>query len=190
MNREDWLKLAEQQMKTWIVAEGHKYPEQTRIACGFPKSSRGRNNAIGQCWTSNASADRTHEIFISPTEADAPRVCDILLHEMVHATVGIEHGHKKPFIQLARSLGLEGKPTATYAGEALKTKIQAMLQTLPAYPHATLVPSATTTKKQKTALLKCECPECGYLARVTAKWIDAVGAPICPRCDIAMQCAN
>jgi hypothetical protein len=188
MNREDWLKLAEQKMVAWIVALSYAYPENTRISCGFPKSSKGRNNAIGQCWSSAASADRTHEIFISPTQADKARVCDILLHEMVHATVGIEAGHGKPFTTLARALGLEGKPTATFAGEALKARIDGMLETLPDYPHATITPSVQTTKKQKTALLRCECPQCGYLARVTAKWVDSVGAPICPACDVTMNC--
>jgi hypothetical protein len=30
-------------------------------------------------------------------------------------------------------------------------------------------------------------PACGYQVRLTRKWIDEVGAPICPRCQVAMQ---
>ena len=191
ITREEWLKLAEQGMRAWIeqLPNGdalYQYPQHTRISCGFPKSSKGRNNAIGQCWTAKVSADETTEMFICPTQAEAARVCDILLHEMVHATVGVEHGHKKPFIRLARMLGLEGKITATVAGASLKARIGELLKTLPPYPHAELHPLARTTPKQKTALLKCECPSCGYLARVTAKWIDKAGAPICPGCEIEM----
>jgi hypothetical protein len=43
-----------------------------------------------------------------------------------------------------------------------------------------------TRKKQGTRLIKCECPECGYIARVTAKWLDEAGAPICPTDQISM----
>ncbi len=180
MTREDWLKLAESHMVPWITALAYTYPAHTRISCGFPKSTRGRGHAIGQCWTDQCSADQTTEIFICPTQADAARVCDILLHEMCHATVGVAAGHKRPFITIARALGLEGKITATIAGEDLKRKIDVMLATLPSYPHAELSPSAQTTPKQKTNLLKVECESCGYVARVTAKWLDAIGAPICP----------
>lgn len=35
-------------------------------------------------------------------------------------------------------------------------------------------------KRQGTRLLKTECVACGYVARVTSKWIGAVGAPVCP----------
>jgi hypothetical protein len=181
MTREERLKLAERAMVPWITTLAYTYPANTRISCGFPKSSRGRgNHAIGQCWTSRCSADQTAEIFISPTQANAARVCDILLHEMVHATVGVEHGHKKPFITLARALGLHGKITATVAGPDLEKRIVVMLESLPAYPHAELKPSEFNTPKQKTALLKVQCEECGYVARVTAKWLNNVGAPICP----------
>lgn len=34
-------------------------------------------------------------------------------------------------------------------------------------------------KKQSTRLLKAECAECGYVVRVTAKWVNEVGAPRC-----------
>jgi ribosomal protein L37E len=180
MTREEWLKAAEASMQHWITELGYSYPSNTRVSCGFPKASRGRNHSIGQCWTNTVSADGTHEMFISPTQANAARVCDILLHEMTHATIGVAHGHKKPFIKLARALGLEGKITATKAGEALTMRICDLLLTLPPYPHAELSPGANTTPKQKTALLKVECAACGYVARVTAKWLDAVGAPICP----------
>jgi hypothetical protein len=75
------------------------------------------------------------------------------------------------------------------------------------YPHAALValgedgrqdPSgggrldpkgrpSTGPKKQKTHLMKCECPGCGYLARITAVWLREKGAPICPECQIQFK---
>ena len=186
MNREAWLKAAESKMIPWIQEERNSdgkpytYPNTTRISCGFPKSRRGGkgNHAIGQCWTDKASGDSHTEMFICPTQSDAARVCDILLHEMVHATVGVQAGHKKPFGHLARALGMDGKLTATVAGPILKERIDDMLKTLPPYPHAELK-DKQTTPKQATALLKVECDDCGYIARVTAKWINTVGTPVC-----------
>jgi hypothetical protein len=35
------------------------------------------------------------------------------------------------------------------------------------------------TKKQSTRMVKCECPDCGYIVRTTRKWLEE-GAPICP----------
>lgn len=43
-------------------------------------------------------------------------------------------------------------------------------------------------KKKGTYLLKCECQSCGYIARVTAKWIDQAGEPICPQDQEPMVC--
>lgn len=35
-------------------------------------------------------------------------------------------------------------------------------------------------KKQSTRLIKVECPCCGYVARVTRKWLKE-GRPKCPK---------
>lgn len=46
----------------------------------------------------------------------------------------------------------------------------------------------TKRKKKGTYLLKCECMDCGYIARVTAKWVEQAGAPICPTDQEEMVC--
>jgi hypothetical protein len=38
---------------------------------------------------------------------------------------------------------------------------------------------AQPKKKQSTRLLKASCSKCGYVVRVTAKWLKAAGAPYC-----------
>lgn len=44
----------------------------------------------------------------------------------------------------------------------------------------TLAAVATIRPPQPgSRLLKCECIDCGYLARVTQKWIDKHGPPRC-----------
>lgn len=42
-------------------------------------------------------------------------------------------------------------------------------------------------KKQSTRMIKASCPECGYTVRVTRKWLDTAGAPICPACEEQMK---
>lgn len=182
--REAWLKAAEAVMAYWIEVEGYEYPTNTRVSCGFPKQSKGRGNAIGQCWSTEVSGDQHFEIFISPTHNDALEACGTLLHEMVHATVGIEAAHGKHFVKLARMLGLEGKPTHCGPGADTKELIQAkVIDVLGDYPAAPMNVSDIKTKKVpngKTYLKKCECEECGYIAYTTAKWINEVGMPHCP----------
>lgn len=182
--REAWLKAAESLMSSWIEIEGHAYPTNTRVSCGFPKSGKGRGKHIGQCWSEVVSGDKHFEIFITPELSDAGEVCAVLIHEMVHATVGIKEGHNKVFGKLARALGLEGKLTATIAGDELKSLINdKVCKVLGAYPHARMNIGGEDSegpKKAKTYLIKCECPRCGYIAYSTAKWLDERGTPHCP----------
>ena len=35
-------------------------------------------------------------------------------------------------------------------------------------------------KAGTTRLKKAECPACGYIVRVSSRWLDASGAPLCP----------
>lgn len=176
--REAWLNRANLSIRAWFKEVGFPLPEKIRISCGFP-AGRGSKKFIGQCWSPEASKDKTTEIFINPTQDDAFRVLDILVHEDVHAAVGNKCGHKGPFIKCAKVIGLTGKWTATVAGPELKGKIDALLKTLPPYPHAAINLGMSPIKKQSTRLLKATC-DCGYTVRITRKWVDEVGAPHCP----------
>ena len=111
---------------------------------------------------------------------------DILTHELVHASVGNEHGHKGPFKTLARALGLEGKLTATTAGPELEKHLQDIVKTLGKYPHSKI--DFDSRKKQTTRLIKVSCVDaendCGMVFRTSTKWIArAHGGMKCPTCD-------
>jgi hypothetical protein len=180
--REQWLNAAIGHYRPVFAGKGHPIPDKVRVSCAFPSVralSGTANHRIGECWSGQASADGTIEMMISPAIAEPLRVLDILAHELCHASVGNECGHKGPFRKLALAIGLEGKMTATHGGDAFKRHAQTIVDALGPYPHAAL-DARVGRKKQTTRMIKCECPECGYIARVAQKWLIDVGPPECP----------
>ena len=173
MNRESWLQQVASALEPIFANKGAALPNY-RVSCSFPSTGglSAKRKTIGQCWDASASADGTTEIFISPTEDDPVEVAATLCHELVHAAVSVAAGHGPAFRKVALAMGLQGKMTATEAGENFKTIIAPILAQVGEYPHA------TQRKKQGTRMVKCVC-ECGYTVRTTAKWID-VGVPHCP----------
>lgn len=186
MNREDWLAAVAAEMAPWFADLGHPLPP-VRMAVGF--TSKGmRSKRIGECWSNDCSGDGVFEIFITPQIAESERVADILAHELVHAAVGLDAKHGPRFRKVAVAIGLEGKMTATTAGEQFKRAFAPILEKVGPIPHAGLTPAARSNapKKQSTRMIKCECSECGYIARTSQKWLDEVGAPICPADGVQM----
>ena len=179
LNREAWLgMMTEQYIKPHFQAKGYTIPDNIRMSCSLTSTKK----SIGQCWSSLNSGDNHFEIFISPKISDSSRVTDILIHELAHAVVGIKAGHKKPFADCAKSVGLEGKMTATTATTELKATIAEWVAELGEYPHAPLTESGI--KKQTTRQIKCSCKSCGYQVYTSRKWIE-LAMPICPdsNCD-------
>lgn len=180
--REGWLIGATTLIRGHFTQAGYTIPEKLHVTCGWP-SRGGCGNAkrvIGECWPEQASEDKHCQIFISPTLKDVVDVLATHVHELVHATVGNKEKHNKVFKKAALAVGLEGKMTATHAGESLKKQIADWSVKLGEYPHPMLKPGFRLGKKQTTRLVKCECGECGYNVRVTRKWLDESGAPLCP----------
>jgi hypothetical protein len=180
--REAWLKAAASQMRPWIIAAGGGDYIDPLVSVGFPKGSRGKSaaNAIGQCWDKAVSADKqSAHIFIIPTMTDPVEVLAVLAHELVHASVGTQCGHRGPFRKVAVALGLEGKMTATVPGEMFRRKLTELSNELGIYPHVELKPRKRGSVGSR--LVKVECPStwCGCIVRMTRKWIDELGPPTC-----------
>ena len=187
MNRETWLnEITQKYLKDHFNNAGYTIPANIRMSCSLTSGRGVKNKKIGLCWNNSMSADNTYEIMISPTIADSIQVADILIHELIHATIGLKEKHGKNFRKCALSVGLTGKMTATTATDSLKLKIAEWVKVLGEYPHAILGGENSGGKKQTTRLIKCEC-ECGYNIRITRKWLNDLGAPICPSCNIQMQ---
>lgn len=178
--REAWLNGFVNAARPQFEAVGFALPEKVRVSVGFT-STGAKSNRIGECWHDGASADGHFEIFLKPSIENDARMADILTHELVHAAVGLEDGHGKLFKACARALGLTGKMTATVADEQWYVWALPILSDLGPMPYAKLEGGRSTAKpKQKTNLLRVECPTCGFLARVTAKHVTPHSHLNCP----------
>ena len=180
MNRESYINALATELRPLFHSKGATLPDNIRYTCGWPSKGAGsrRRKTVGQCFDPSASKDNHHEIIIGMSLDDPMEVAHVLAHELCHAIVGTKHGHKGPFRKLALAIGLEGKMTATTAGQEFKRYIQPSLDRLGEYPHAEL--DYSSVKKQGTRMIKAECAECGYTVRMTRKWLDLGGAPDCP----------
>lgn len=203
-NRETWLNLLAAMMAPRFAELGFPLPP-FRVSVGFPSAGM-RSAAIGECWDKRASSDARFEIFIRPDKADSTDVAYVLAHELTHAAVGLEHGHKGAFEIVALALGFTRPLThASAPTEQLLAWLTPMLEKLGPIPHASLTwrsdlgptvkrdgggivvpdedsPMSSRPKKQTTRLKKCVCTadDCGYTVRITAKWLE-IGAPHCPK---------
>jgi len=179
MTREEWLVGAAYELQPDFEDAEAPLPKKVRVTCGWP-SHGGRatkKRVLGECWPANKSGDEHFEIFISPVESDPIEVLGTLVHELVHAAVGLDAGHKAPFRRVATALGLEGKMTATTTGTVLGERLHKIADGLGQYPHAAIDPTSHKVT-QSTRMLKIQCPACGWMARTSKKWME-LGLPTC-----------
>jgi hypothetical protein len=180
--REQWLGCALAIIRQYLHEKADVIvPDTTKVSCGLAGGRIGAKR-IGECWNTVASAEGFTEIFISPVLSDVTGragVLATLVHEAIHAAVGVEVGHRKPFRDAALAAGLRGKMTATEADDLLMDMIAVWSSDLGKYPHAAM--STKGRKKQSTRLVKVQCDnaDCGYVLRTTKKWLDKCGTPIC-----------
>lgn len=174
-NRESWLLAATEELRGGLFRSCGATIPPVRVSVGFPGGGSARTR-IGEYWLAHACTDAVPQIFISPVLDNPVRILDVLVHELVHA-VHPKDGHGKAFRKLALAVGLTGKMKATVAGPELEKSLNDLSASLGALPHSSI--NLKDRKKQTTRLNKVECASCGYTCRVTAKWLDAMGAPLC-----------
>lgn len=183
--REQYLHAASREIeRVFLRPRGLALPDRYAVSCGFPKGGHGgRDVAIGQCWSPEVSQGRVHEVFISPALAGANEVLATLLHEIVHAVVGISQGHKGKFRTLARECGLRGKLTATYVPEATICGglLARMSDRLGTYPHRALVPVRRVGKGGSGWVRYRSVNIEGYAVVVSPRMVEEHGAPLDPQ---------
>lgn len=197
-DREAWLTEAANLMLDDIIMPmvdvwNEKRPQEQqyarpkfRISIGFPKHSRG-GKSIAVCFVREASTDGVNEIFINPEIDDPKAVMEAMAHELVHACDDCASGHQHFFALIARKIGLDGKLTATYAGDKLSRTLSEYAELLGEFPHAKMQMSKGH-KKDKTRQLKVECHnnDCGFLFRTSGAQrtkLGESGQALCPACN-------
>jgi hypothetical protein len=137
--REAWLHAAVAAIRPWFQEHDYVVPEKLQLSFSLPK---GNVKMIrGQCWDPICSDDGTWNIMISPLQDDPFQVISTLVHELAHAVVGSEAGHKKPFVECGKALGLEGKPKSMALpreGEPAE-RVAQLLEVLGPLPHSPLI---------------------------------------------------
>lgn len=184
VNREHWLQSCGEVIAPHIEHISGRQLPSFFISVSMPtrKGLSNTKRTIGQCIPLMKENKKSH-LFIHPMLMTLEEVAGTVAHEQIHI---FESGHGKAFGAIARPLGLEGKLTATTAGEAFFAQLDSRNRTLRdrllklgPYPHEAL--DLRNRKAQPTLLLKAECTNknCVMIFRVTAKWIETPGLPKC-----------
>jgi hypothetical protein len=181
--REAWLLAAVEKITPIFASRGHVVPP-VKVSIGWSGSGQ-RSSTIGECWSTNSSADKVNQIFIVPSLGDAVQVLDVLTHELVHAVDDCEHRHGKEFKEIALSIGMVGpKMRTAIAGPVLKARLAAIAAELGPFPHGALKrrpPRATNLNPPRA-----KCPQCDYKLAIPKRFLH-LGPPICPDHRVAME---
>jgi hypothetical protein len=184
IKRQEWIESAVKQFRMHFADNYWTVPDNGRISVGIPKGMHGSKKAIGQCWSNICSTDDYYEIFVSPELGKEIDVLETIAHELCHAVVGTQEGHKGNFKKCALDVGFKAPMTTTPPDEKMVVACQRIIAKIGPYPAGAL--NISNRKKKGTYLLKCQCPMCGYTVRTTEKWL-AEGFPICPTDEVPMD---
>jgi len=183
VTREEWLVKCTNDLRDNLFKnKGHAIPTDVKVSCGFPSRNarEGKKQAVGVCHPRSHSKDNVNEIFLNPCEDNSLEVLGTLVHELVHAIDDCKHGHKKPFKDIAVSVGLTGKMTSTKSTPELEEILKGLILKYGQYPHAKI--DTSNRKKQTTRNIKIECSDCGFGWRASRKMIERMSNHICNGC--------
>ena len=177
-DRETYLRKATERLsKSLFTKNGQTVPADVRVSCSLPsrKAFASKKRTIGQCYSRSCSVANVNEVFVSPTIDDSILVLATLVHELCHAIDDCKSGHGKPFVKIARAVGLEGKPTQCTAkkGTPLYDALAKYVKRYGDYPHAR-IDLTKQDKKQTTRMIKIECECCGFKVRASRKVIQEI----------------
>lgn len=200
VTREAWLHAAIDTFRPRFVEYGHPLPDKIHVSVGFGTGIKGENSAIlGATWATRASDDGINHVFVNPIVGDTAEVLRILLHELIHAALDCEGGHKGRFAEIGTRFGFEGSMVYTPVGMTLGAELMVIAAELGEYPHGALSgavkvktktpvgtdgkalpPIHTGPKTQTNRHLLVRCPEHPeYKVRITRS-VAALGLPFCP----------
>lgn len=178
MNRESWLEAAVLLIKEQLFdPREYTLPPITRVSVGLCGGK-----AIGLCADPDCAEDGSTHLFIDPKLTKPIEVLGTLLHEMVHASVGVECKHKGKFVEVIRELGLEGKPTATFVAPdtELYNTLCGIAMKLGDYPHAALTRKKKDKKPHAWITYVSVGHEDEFMVRANKNTVEEFGPPLDP----------
>lgn len=187
MTREEWLVEATKKLEGRYFNQAPRLiPKKLAVSCGIPK---GPNNAIGQCWDPRVSKDGTTHIFICPSLDNPFEILATLLHELVHACVGLAEGHSGEFARLARRVGLKGKLTATFVDKDSETGhfFQEIITQLGDYPHRAMVKTKQKKKPTEKYVRIVSVNDTDYSFSIKQSLFENQGPPKDPWGDLMVE---
>lgn len=183
--REQWLQAGVRELTKLFKKHGFEVPE-VRVSVGWPGGRGKKSGVVGQCFPSIMADDEVAQIFVSPSVSDSLSVIATLAHEIVHAIDDCQSGHKNGFVKIAKAIGFLPKYTSSSNRKpSLDEELQKIVDKLGPFPHAA-IREGERPAVQKTYMAKVvpspECHDCDpeYKLRMTQKWIEEAGLPMCP----------
>ena len=144
-----WFEKATQELSDKVFRpHGFKVPKNIRINVSQLRTANKTHGhtTLGLCYPTHYTAGKNKpkkevvniiQMNIATTgKNNSVDVLDTLAHELIHAIDDNKSGHKKggAFDKMARTIGLEGKLTSTYAGEELKGRLNGIIKTIGKFP--------------------------------------------------------
>lgn len=172
-NRESYLNHAVDLVRPWFAEAGFEVPE-VRVSIGWPRGARGKN-VVGQCFGQGSTEDGIAQVFLTPARGadEIVPILGTLVHEVSHATVGVDEGHKGQFIVVQRKLGFLPKWTdSSNQTPELTERLAGLAERLGPFPHGALTLAAQEKQTQKTYMRLIQHEPCGWKIRCTQKQLD------------------
>ena len=136
-SRESWLRRAADEFRQWIFqVSGIEVPD-VHVSIGFG-GVRYERGVAAVCYKRAASKDGKNHIFISPEADDTADILVSLLHELIHAALDCEDGHRGRFAEYATRLGLTAPFTISEPDIATAAQLMTMAAELGEFPHGKL----------------------------------------------------
>lgn len=134
MTREEWLLEAIEILRSDIQHIA-PLPQDVLVLDDWPGDITPEEKCytIGTCTEAHGYSG----IFVAPRINDNIEVLEILVHELIHVSIGNDHGHDDLFAITAGRIGLRtqaGKMTSTMATPKLRTRLSEISNMLGTYP--------------------------------------------------------
>jgi len=145
MTQDKWFRAATKQLlaiikenefalktKTHPRARIREWPKPKNI---MVQLARWLDNTGGEHWDSAYSIDgELTLIMLNVSQTNPIELLAVLLHELIHATIGNCWSHKAPFQRLAKGCGLLGPAGSTRPGPALSRRLKEIAMDLGPIP--------------------------------------------------------